>query len=120
MKRDYRLYLDDLLSSIEKIETYVRGITFDEFSRDTKTVDAVIRNFEIIGEVTKHIPEDLRKKYPNIPWREMAGMRDKLIHEYFGIKIDLVWETIRKRLPEVKILIRKLLIEMDKEAENKF
>ncbi len=81
---------------------------------------AVIRNFEIIGEASKHIPETIRGKYPKIPWKEMAGMRDKLIHEYFGVKLEVVWETVKKRFPELKILIREVLDNMEKNIDNEF
>lgn len=118
MKRDYRVYVDDILEAIEKIERYVEGLTIDKFARDTKTIDAVIRNFEIIGEATKHITEEMRKEHPNVPWKDMAGMRDKLIHEYFGVKLEVVWKTIKERLPEVKPLIKEVLEEMDKEMGN--
>jgi len=113
MKRDYRLYIDDLLEAITKIETYIKGASFDTFSKDSKTIDAVVRNFQIIGEAAKHIPEDVRMKYQRVPWKEMAGMRDKLTHEYFGVKLDVVWETLNKRLPEVKAQIKKVLEEMN-------
>jgi uncharacterized protein with HEPN domain len=113
MKRDYRLYIDDILEAITKIETYIKRASFDTFSKDSKTIDAVVRNFQIIGEAAKHIPEEIRKKYQHVPWKEMAGMRDKLTHEYYGVKLDVVWETLKKRLPEVKAQIKKVLEEMN-------
>ncbi|MGR3309808.1 MAG: HepT-like ribonuclease domain-containing protein [Candidatus Brocadiales bacterium] len=118
MKRDYRLYLDDILEAIEKIEKYTEGLNINVFRKDDKTVDAVIRNFTIIGEAAKHIPEDIRKRSPEIPWKMMAGMRDKLIHEYFGVKFDFLWDTIKKRLPQVKPLIESVLKQLDKEMKG--
>ena len=118
MKRDYRVYVDDVLEAIDKIQRYVEGLTFEKFARDTKTIDAVIRNFEIIGEATKHITEEVRKEYPNVLWNDMAAMRDKLIHEYFGVKLEVVWKTIKKRLPEVRPLIKEALERMDKEMND--
>ncbi len=79
MKRDFRVYLDDILEAIRNIQEYTKGLAFEEFVKDRKTVDAVIRNFEILGEASKHVPERVRKKYPKVPWKEMAGMRDGLI-----------------------------------------
>lgn len=111
MKRDYRLYLKDILSAMESIHDFVGGMNFDEFSSDDKTVSAVIRKFEIIGEAAKQIPKDIQRAYPQIPWREMAGMRDRMIHFYFGVDHNLVWETIVKRLPEVKPAIKRMLEE---------
>jgi len=106
---DPTLYLKDILEAMEAIERFVEGMEFEDFKMDDKTSSAVIRKFEIIGEATKNVPETIKQKYPIIPWREMAGMRDKLIHFYFGIKYDLVWHTIKDVIPEVKSSIRKIL-----------
>ncbi len=103
--RNHSLYLKDILTAITSIEEFVKGMDFDEFRKDDKTSSAVIRKFEIIGEATKKIPESLKKKYPEIPWKEMAGIRDKLIHFYFGIDYKLVWQTIKHRIPQIKPLI---------------
>ena len=119
MKRDYRLYLDDVLEAISKIERYTEGWSYDQFRKDEKTIDAVITNFTIIGEAAKQIPPKIRKYYPGIPWKEMAGMRDKLVHEYFGIRLDVVWETITVRLPQLKPMIEELMEEFDEAMETK-
>jgi len=107
--RDISLYLQDIISAMLAIEQFVEGISYDEFKADDKTSSAVIRKFEIIGEAAKQIPEEIRNKYPLIPWKEMAGMRDRLIHFYFGIKHDLVWHTIKDIIPQVKHGIQEIL-----------
>lgn len=109
MKRDYRLYLKDILEAMGSIEKFVEDMSFEEFRGDDKTVSAVLRKFEIIGEATKKISPEIRKEHPEIPWKKMAGMKDRLIHFYFGVDYNLVWETIKKKIPEVKPLIRKIL-----------
>jgi uncharacterized protein with HEPN domain len=114
--RDYQVYIEDIIDAIDSIETYTKGLTYEGFVSDRKTVDAVIRNFEIIREATKNVPLSVRREYPQVPWRDMAGMRDKLIHGYFGVQLDVVWKTIKERLPEVRPLLAEALAKM-KEKE---
>ena len=109
--RDYTLYLTDILAAIESIEGFVEGMNWETFQADDKTTSAVMRKLEIIGEATKRIPDETLQKHPHIPWKEMAGMRDKLIHFYFGVDYLLVWRTIKERLPKVKEEIQKILHE---------
>lgn len=109
MSRDYRLYLDDIIEAMEKIIRYSADLTLEDFIKDEKTVDAVIRNFTIIGEAAKNIPDEIKAGQPGVPWKEMAGIRDKLVHQYFGVKYDVLWKTIRNRLPQIKPQIISIL-----------
>lgn len=94
---------------MERIETFTTGMSYDNFVSDEKTHFAVIRCVEIIGEATKHIPDSIRHKYPEIPWKDMAGMRDKVIPFYFGVNPERVWLTVIEDTPEIKPLIEKVL-----------
>ena len=114
MKRDYRVYLDDILEAIGKIERYFKSSLPDKSSDSEMAIDAIARNFEVIGEATKRIPESIRRKYPDIPWKFMAGMRDKLIHEYFGVDAEVLVKTIEEDLPAVRPKIEQLLRELEK------
>ena len=113
MNRTLALYLTDILEAIKRIESYVEGCTFEQFAKNTLVIDAVVRNFEIIGEATKHIPDELKQENPLIRWKDMAGMRDKLAHEYFGVDIDILWKTSINRLPTLKPQLKELLKEVE-------
>ena len=107
--RDYRLYVKDIMDSAEAIERFVEDMDFEQFKADDKTTSAVIRKFEIVGEAAKHVPDAMRDKYPTVPWKEMAGMRDKLIHFYMGVKYELVWQTIKDVIPQIKPALRQMI-----------
>ena len=94
--------LEDILICMDKIHKYIDGITYDGFENDSKTQDAIIRNIEVIGEAAKHLSDDIRQKYHNVPWKEIAGTRDRLIHGYFGVNLDIIWEIATIDLPKLK------------------
>jgi uncharacterized protein with HEPN domain len=112
-ERDPVDFLMDILDSIEKIENFVEGFNFEEFSKDTKTIYAVIRALEIIGEATKNLPNSLKVEHPEVPWRDMAGFRDKVVHGYFGVDLEVVWDTAIDDAPSLKPLIAKILDKME-------
>ncbi|MBL7075728.1 DUF86 domain-containing protein [candidate division KSB1 bacterium] len=107
-KRNYKLYIEDILESIEKIKRYTKGMRLEELSKDNKTIDAVVRNFEIIGEASRQLPEAIKTRYPEVDWRAMIDFRNVIIHEYFGISINIVWDIIKNELPPLEKEIRKL------------
>ncbi|MGY4707502.1 HepT-like ribonuclease domain-containing protein [Candidatus Bipolaricaulota sp. J31] len=108
-KRSGLDYLRDILEMMEKIEAFIRGMDFDEFERDEKTNFAVFRALEVIGEASKHIPESVKRRHPEIPWKRMAGMRDRLIHGYFGVDLEIVWKTATQLIPELRSKLREVL-----------
>lgn len=119
MKREYGDYLEDIIVSMDKVKKFTENISYQNFIRDEKTIFAVVRALEIIGEGVKNIPEVLRNKYPEIPWKDMAGMRDKLIHEYFGVKLDIVWNTVKSEIPDLKPKFQKILRDLEgNKADN--
>ncbi len=111
-KRNYRVYLDDILESIYKIENYIENVSEADFEKNTQKQDAIIRRLEIIGEAVKHLPDSIKKKYPNVPWRQIAGMRDIVIHEYFGVSHSLIWKVATSDLVDLKIHIEKIIKEL--------
>ena len=109
MKRDYKLFIRDVLDCINKIEEFVGNMNFDEFVKDDKTSSAVIRKLEIIGEATKNLPKNFREKHNEVPWNEIAKTRDKLIHGYFGIDLSITWNVVKNDLPDLKNKVKKIL-----------
>ncbi len=111
MNRDYRDYLTDINEMIDAILGYIGGISYEAFSQDQRTQFAVIRAFEIMGEASKNVPNEVREQYHEIPWVEMAGMRDKLIQGYFGIDLQIIYKTAVEILPELQHITKKMINE---------
>ena len=116
-KRDYKLFIQDIVDAMGRIEEFVGDMTLDELEADEKTSSAVIRKFEVIGEAVKHIPNKVKEEHKDIQWKSMAGMRDRLIHAYFGIDYKLVWAAIKAEIPKLKPKLKKLLLSMEKEEK---
>jgi uncharacterized protein with HEPN domain len=109
-------FLEDAIGAMEKAEHFVAGMSYEDFMKDEKTVFAVLRAIEVIGEAVKHMPMDFRMKFPDIPWRDIAGMRDVLIHDYFGVDLETVWETIKTNIPKTKPFFIRVLEEIKGEG----
>jgi len=108
MKKDPRIFIEHILECIERIEEYVKNLTKDEFFKSTQPQDAVIRRIEIIGEAVKNLPAEVKEKYPDIAWKDMAGMRDILIHGYFGVDLELTWKVAKENVRDLKRKILKM------------
>lgn len=108
-ERDAKAFMQDMLEAARRILTYTENLDYAAFRDDFKTQDAVLRNLEVLGEAAKHIPEEFVVQYPSLPWREMAGTRDRLIHHYFGVNLDIVWGIVEMELPGVVAELDKIL-----------
>lgn len=111
-KRQIQDYLQDILDAIDAAESFVEGMTFEDFQNDQKTIFAVTRAIEIIGEAAKSIPISWREKYSQIPWKNITGMRDKLIHHYFGVNLQVVWNTVKDEIVRLKPIIQEILAQI--------
>jgi len=111
-------FLSDALEAIKRIKDYISDMDYKAFLKDLKTRDAVLRNLEVIGESSKNIKDDFRELYPDVPWKEMSGLRDKLIHHYFGVNFEIVWTIIHDELPGVEKKIDTILNEISSEEDN--
>lgn len=109
-------YVRDMLDAVQKAMAFVAQMTFAEFEDDEKTVFAVVRALEVAGEAAKSVPEETRQRFPRIPWRDLTGMRDKLIHGYFGVSKEIVWRTVTGDLPRLPPLLTEMLLALDEES----
>lgn len=107
--RNWRLRIEDILEAIHKTQRYISGMSFEEFCSDDQVVDAVVRNLEVIGEAARHIPPEIESRHPDVPWGEMRGMRNVLVHEYFGVNLTILWHTVVHNLPPVIEMLEKIL-----------
>ena len=108
MPREYKVYLRDILEAIGRIERYTENMNFEDFSNNELIQDGVI-SLEIIGEAVKYLPDDIKKDYPEVEWRKIAGLRDILIHAYFGVDLEIIWDIVKNKVPELKEMVKKIL-----------
>jgi uncharacterized protein with HEPN domain len=118
MIRTSRDYLADIMTCFQETQEFTGGLDFETFSKDRKTVNAVVRSLEVMGEAAKRIPGELRDQFPEIPWKRMTGMRDKLIHEYSGVDLEIIWAVITEELPPLKPLFDRLGHYLEKQEEG--
>jgi uncharacterized protein with HEPN domain len=111
MPRDYKVYFEDILESIDKINRYISGMDLETFSEDEKTVDAGVRNLEIIGEATRKLPDEIKIRYPDIEWVRIIGLRNIIVHDYSSINLRIIWSIVKDKLPILDEQIRKIIHE---------
>ena len=115
--REIQLLLEDIHEACQKILSYTSGMSFDDFVSDNKTIDAVVRNFEIIGEAANRVPDNFKSDHPEIEWRRMTGLRNRIIHEYFGINYATVWKIKEENIPKLADFIQQAIDELNKQSE---
>ncbi|MBI4548365.1 MAG: DUF86 domain-containing protein [Ignavibacteriae bacterium] len=108
-KRDWKVYAEDILEALERVAAYVEGMRYEDFQRDRKTIDAVVRNFEIVGEASKYMPEEIKKKYSSVDWVGIVGLRNRIAHEYFAISTAIVWQILSEELPQLRSEMKRIL-----------
>ncbi len=118
MRRNYEVALQDVLDAISNVAEFVGSKTRDEFSNDKKTLHAVLRNLEVIGEAIKSIPAEVRRRHADVPWKRIGGLRDVLIHQYFGIDVDIVWNIVENKLPELRQQVETILSQADDSRDD--
>ncbi len=107
-KRDPVLLVEDMLASVRKIEVYIAGLDHAAFLADEKTIDAVVRNLEVLGEAAKQLPEDFTSRHTSIPWNQIAGLRNRIVHDYFGLDLEIIWQIVHRDLQPLKALLAAL------------
>jgi uncharacterized protein with HEPN domain len=113
LTRSVRIVLGDILHAAELVDRYAAGLTREQFAADSEKQDAVARRLEIIGEAVKRLPEDLKERHPDVPWREIAGIRDVIVHEYFRIDVELAWQMVKKDVPQLAARVRAILAALE-------
>jgi len=118
MPKQYKIYFDDILDASTKIEGYVKGLSYEEFVKNSLVVDGVIRNLAIIGEAVKKIPSEVKKKCADIEWKKIAGLRDIIVHKYSAVNLKIIWDIVKNKLPELRKSIKRSVEEYERAKSN--
>ncbi|MBF0539559.1 MAG: DUF86 domain-containing protein [Nitrospirae bacterium] len=117
-KRQWRLFIEDIFESADKIVKYTDGLNSDDFFKDPKTYDAVMRNLQIMGEAVKNVPREIKERYKHIHWKNITGLRNIIVHEYFGVKESVIWDIIKNGIPDIKRQIENILKVLHAESDR--
>jgi len=116
MKREVLDFIDDIIEAIDDLETFTQGMKLNDFKQDKRTIYAVIRALELMGEAVKNLPDELRQTYDQVPWNQIAGMRDMLVHQYFGVEVETVWKVAKEDAPALKKTMLKIQRKLNEES----